>query len=196
MGGSNDIPKMMQLVAGRTGQEYNTRKHRKGAFWEDRYHATAIEAGKHLQRCLIYTDLNMVRAGAVKHPEDWVHGGYQEIQGHRRRNTIIDLNAVVAALGLCSVADLRKAHGEWVDEALQGAAVKCEEMWSQSVAVGCREFVMRTQTALGHRGRNRAVSESSNGYVLREAEVNYGPDFGVENWPIGPRNTCFWDICY
>ena len=36
------IPKSMQLVAGRTGQEYNQRKHRKGVYWEDRYHATAV----------------------------------------------------------------------------------------------------------------------------------------------------------
>ena len=36
------IPRSMQLVAGRTGQEYNIRKRRKGAFWEDRYHATII----------------------------------------------------------------------------------------------------------------------------------------------------------
>jgi REP element-mobilizing transposase RayT len=36
------IPKSMQLVAGRTGQEYNQRKGRKGAYWEDRYHATAV----------------------------------------------------------------------------------------------------------------------------------------------------------
>jgi hypothetical protein len=32
----------MQLIAGRTGQEYNRRKNRKGAFWEDRYHIKAI----------------------------------------------------------------------------------------------------------------------------------------------------------
>ena len=30
------IPNSMQLVAGRTGQEYNQRKNRKGAYWEDR----------------------------------------------------------------------------------------------------------------------------------------------------------------
>lgn len=46
------IPRSIQLVAGRTGQEYNQRKNRKGAFWEDRYHATAIEDGDHLLRCL------------------------------------------------------------------------------------------------------------------------------------------------
>ena len=44
----NAIPKSIQLVAGRTGQEYNQRKSRRGAFWEDRYHATAVESGEHL----------------------------------------------------------------------------------------------------------------------------------------------------
>src|SRR5258708_1022291 len=47
----------------RTAHEYNERKGRQGAFWEDRYHATAIETGKHLHHCLVYIDLNMVRAG-------------------------------------------------------------------------------------------------------------------------------------
>jgi putative transposase len=47
-GGRDVIPKSVRLVAGRTGQEYNIRKRRKGAFWEDRYHATAIETGEHL----------------------------------------------------------------------------------------------------------------------------------------------------
>jgi len=28
------IPNSIQLIAGRTGQEYNRRKNRKGAFWE------------------------------------------------------------------------------------------------------------------------------------------------------------------
>jgi len=52
------IPKSIQLIAGRTGQEFNKRKSRKGAYWEDRYHATAIEADKHLFQCLVYIDLH------------------------------------------------------------------------------------------------------------------------------------------
>ena len=47
------IPNSIKLIAGRTGQEFNQRKNRKGAFWEDRYHATAIESGDHLLRCLV-----------------------------------------------------------------------------------------------------------------------------------------------
>ena len=65
------IPKSIQLIAGRTGQEYNLRKRRKDAYWEDRYHATAVETDRHLVQCLVYVDLNMVRAGVVKHPVAW-----------------------------------------------------------------------------------------------------------------------------
>ena len=36
------IAKSLQLVAGRTAQEFNRRKKRKGLFGEDRYHATAV----------------------------------------------------------------------------------------------------------------------------------------------------------
>jgi REP element-mobilizing transposase RayT len=60
--GPNVIAQSMQLIAGRTAQEYNQRRAMQGAFWEDRYHATAIEIDEHLHRCLVYIDLNMVRA--------------------------------------------------------------------------------------------------------------------------------------
>jgi len=78
-GNRDVIPKSMQLVAGRTGQEYNQRKNRKGAYWEDRYHATAVESGDHLARCIVYIDTNMVRAGVVNHPAMWSFSGYNEI---------------------------------------------------------------------------------------------------------------------
>jgi len=47
-GTEDTIASSMQLLAGRTGQEYNQRKNRRGAYWEDRYHATAVEKGNHL----------------------------------------------------------------------------------------------------------------------------------------------------
>jgi len=43
--GEEVIPQTMQLIAGRTGQEYNQRKNRKGAFGEDRYQAANNLAG-------------------------------------------------------------------------------------------------------------------------------------------------------
>jgi len=83
------IPESMQLIAGRTAQEYNQRKKRKGAYWEDRYHATAIESDEHFFQCLVYIDMNMVRAGVVKHPKGWLHSGYQQIQNLRGHLSLI-----------------------------------------------------------------------------------------------------------
>jgi len=77
--GRGEIAKSMQLIAARTAQEYNNRKKRKGAFWEDRYHATAVDTHEYLLQCLVYIDMNMVRAGAVKHPQEWKFSGYNEI---------------------------------------------------------------------------------------------------------------------
>jgi len=54
--GGDVISKSIQLLAGRVGQEYNERKNRKGAFWQDRYHATAVETGEHLMNCIVYID--------------------------------------------------------------------------------------------------------------------------------------------
>jgi putative transposase len=79
-------------LAGRIGQEYNVRKKRNGAFWQDRYHATAVETGEHLLKCLVYIDLNMVRAGIIDHPSQWVWCGYNEIQNPRRKNILIMRN--------------------------------------------------------------------------------------------------------
>src|SRR4030042_1998599 len=79
-GDKDVIPNSMQLIAGRSGQEYNQRKKRKGAYWEDRYTATAVENGDHLARCMVYMDTNMVRAGVVSHPSKWSFCGYNKIQ--------------------------------------------------------------------------------------------------------------------
>src|SRR5687767_821724 len=75
----------MQLIAGRTAQEYNRCRAMQGAFWEDRYHATAIEIDEHLHRGVVYIDLNMVRAGVVNHPGQWKESGFCEIQEPPKR---------------------------------------------------------------------------------------------------------------
>ena len=99
------IPKSIQLIAGRTGQEYNQRKRRKGAYWEDRYHATTVESDEHLALCMVYMDMNMVRAGVVDHPEQWPFCGYNEIQSPRQRYALIDYPRV---MGLLHMRDFKE----------------------------------------------------------------------------------------
>jgi len=105
-GDKDTIAKSMQMVAGQTGQEYNRRKKRQGAYWADRYHATAVESGLHLLKCVMYIDMNMVRTGVVSHPSEWTWSGYNEIQNQKQRYAIINYKRLTELLGLGSVKDL------------------------------------------------------------------------------------------
>jgi len=128
------IPRSIQLVAGRAGQEYNQRKNRKGAFWEDRYHATAVESGDHLLRCIVYIDLNMVRAGVVDHPSQWSFGGYREIQEPRRKGALIAYERLRALAGFATYGQLQASHRGWLDESLGDGGGRCDRKWSRSIA--------------------------------------------------------------
>ena len=130
------IPRAMQFVAGRLGQEYNRRKNRRGALWEDRYHATAIESGDHLWRCIVYVDLNMVRAGVVSHPSEWKWGGFHEIQNPKTRYGLIDHEMLKRFLNIESQDEMVKIHQGWIDSQLAGKPTR-QEHFSKSIAVGC-----------------------------------------------------------
>lgn len=154
--GRGEIAQSMQLIAGRTAQQYNERKGRRGAFWEDRYHATAVESHEHLARCITYVDLNMVRAGAVSHPADWETGGYREIQDPPKRYRRIDIDALLETLGFSELTALQQAHREWVREAIRAGSPR-DDIWSKSIAVGSAGFVQRIKDGLGPLARRRRI---------------------------------------
>ncbi|VTR64544.1 hypothetical protein DESC_190161 [Desulfosarcina cetonica] len=77
--------------------------------WEDRYHATAIESGDHLWRCIVYVDLNMVRAGVVSHPSEWKWGGFHEIQSPKNRYRLIDHDMLKGFLNIEDQDEMVKA---------------------------------------------------------------------------------------
>jgi putative transposase len=159
------ISKSLQLVAGRVAQEYNKRKNRSGAFWEDRYHATAIETGEHLVNCLTYIDLNMVRAKVVNHPGDWPFGGYYELQQLRERfrNQLVDWRALLPLLGMKSLESLRDARAEWVAKECRAGRLERDAKWTESVAVGSREY---TGIIMGKFGRKMERKEEAGGGAI------------------------------
>ena len=181
------IPQAVGLIAGRTAQEYNRRKRRKGAFWEDRYHATAIESGEHLLRCLVYIDLNMVRAGVVDHPSQWPHGGYTEIQTPRRKNIIIAHDKLRALAGFEDYASFVSAHRKWVHAALKEVDAKRESRWTQSVAVGGEFFIERIKNTMGAMAKSRCVRPAKGAFELRESLSDYNSIFDLKNRDIDPK---------
>lgn len=187
------IPRSMQLVAGRTGQEFNQRKGRNGAFWEDRYHATAVEDGEHFFRCCAYIDLNMVRAGVVDHPSQWPYSCYNEIQSPRRKNVLIDHEKFMELLGTDNYDQARQDHQGWAAGFLGNGPCR-DDKWSRSIAIGSKEFVETVKTKLGILAKGRKTTETDVGYQLREPAKSYMHHLGAENDDIGPENGYFWNI--
>ncbi|MFZ0132571.1 MAG: transposase [Desulfobacterales bacterium] len=160
----NVIPKPMKLVAGRTGQDYNQRKNRRGAYWQDRCHATAVESGEHLARCLVYIDTNMVRAGVASHPSKWSFSSYNEIQEPRRKNVLIDYERLQGLLGAGTYEQLRRSHKGWVEKHLGDGATERQDEWTGSIAVGNKSFIENViienvKARLGFRAKGRNMVE-------------------------------------
>ncbi len=135
------LPRAMQFLQGEFAQYYNKRKSREGAFWRDRYHTTLIQKGGHLSRCLFYIDMNMVRAGAVMHPEDWRHGGYQELSGKRQRYRVINQKRLLKCLGNGDDTDaFQKWHQATLETCLAQDYHAREAYWSKAFAVGDERY--------------------------------------------------------
>ena len=186
------IPKSIQLAAGRTAQEFNKRRNRKGAYWEDRYHATAIEADNHLYRCIAYIDLNMVRAGVVNHPSEWIFSGYNEIQHPPKRYRLIDHKKLTELCGFEDAAKLRKSHKSWAEEGLEGSTGMRDPYWSESIAVGTREFVEETKVKLGYKVHGRKIEPHDEMYVLRETRNSYNTVFEPQKHRLRLGNGHYW----
>jgi len=164
--GRGEIARSMQLISGRTAQEYNRRKSRKGAFWEDRYFATAVSSDHHLIQCLVYIDLNMLRAGVVDHPAKWQVSGYREIQSPPQRYQIIDRHTLRSLTNISSEQTLRFAHKSWVDSRMHERRSEREGGWTESVAIGSEAYVERVKSLMGVKAYHRPIAEHSKSTFL------------------------------
>lgn len=128
---AENISQSMQLIAERTAQENNDSQVRSGAFWQDCYHATAIDSKGYLLNYMIYNDLNMVRAKVVKHPREGPFCGFQEIMDKAAENRLIDLEALQQFLDCRDIIMLQKEYRQLLKKKLYGALSQ-QAFWSAS----------------------------------------------------------------
>ena len=73
------LPSLMQAVGRRYVRHFNQTQGRTGTLWEGRYRSTLIQADRYLLACMVYMDLNPVRAGIAATARDYrwsSHGRY------------------------------------------------------------------------------------------------------------------------
>src|SRR5690349_16178801 len=122
----------------------------------------------------------MVRAGVVTHPAQWRWGGYHEIQAQRQRYRIIDRERLAELLGVSSTATLAETHTHWVEAALRQAPLLRQPLWTESVAVGSRQFVQEIAGQLANDARGRQVVAHDDIFCLRDEPAPYAARSSVD----------------
>jgi putative transposase len=100
-----------------------------------------IDSGDYLWNCLRYIDLNMVRAGIVRHPSEWPWCSYRELVGQRKRFRLLDTDRLASLLNLPDRQSLIAIHQQRISDAIQSERLAREGIWTESIAVGSEDFV-------------------------------------------------------
>ncbi len=77
------LPKMMQALGRRYVRYFNRSHERTGTLWEGRYRSSLIQTERHLLACMVYLDLNPVRAGLVTDPAEHAWSSHRHYVGTR-----------------------------------------------------------------------------------------------------------------
>ncbi len=156
----------------------------------------AKENGDHLIKCIVYTDLNMVRAGVVKHPSEWPYSGYNEIQQPKRKKILINYERLKELLGFDSYEHVKTAHKQWVESCLSDGDNFRDSKWTESIAVGSESYIQNVKALMGGMALGRKVLETGELFQLKEVQYPYIAHLGAKKIDIGNQNTYFWNQNY
>jgi putative transposase len=92
------VPQMMQSLGRRYVRYFNDKYLRSGTLWEGRYKSTLIQADAYFLVCMVYCDLNPVRAGMVDRPQDYAWSSHLHYIG-AKQDRLVTPHALFWALG-------------------------------------------------------------------------------------------------
>ena len=162
---AQSLPGMMQSVGRRYVRYFNDTQGRSGTLWEGRYKSALVQADRYLLACMVYLDLNPVRAGIVSQPLDYLWSSHAHYVG-AHSDRLISPHALIWELGNTPFARER-AYRELVHA---GVSAERQTALRQSTAsgwvLGESDFVARlqarTQRRLSKASPGRPVKPTSN----------------------------------
>jgi putative transposase len=96
--GPDGLSKMMQTVGRRYVRYFNDTHGRTGTLWDGRYRSALVQSERYLLACMVYMDLNPVRAGMVAQAQDYPWSSHAHYIGlHNDR--LVTPHALVWELG-------------------------------------------------------------------------------------------------
>lgn len=94
-----DVSCFMQHVNGEFAKWFNRRYGRRGPFWADRFKNPQLLDSQAVESVLLYTELNAVRAGVVKRPEDYRWGSAYWRWANKKTDLLIPLEQLFPPQG-------------------------------------------------------------------------------------------------
>ncbi len=144
------LPQMMQAVGGAYVRYFNLRHQRTGTLWEGRYRSNLIESERYLLACMVYIDLNPVRAAMVDQPSDFKWSSHRHCIGQVSAKWVTP-HALFWGLGNTPFAR-EAAYAELVQT---GLAQADKDRFTQSAlsgwALGSADFVGLLQQSTSRR---------------------------------------------
>lgn len=159
------LPQMMQAVGRRYVQYFNRRHGRTGTLWEGRYRSTVLQADKYLLPCMVYLDLNPVRARLVANAADYPWSSHAHWRGVRN-DRLLTPHALYWALGntpfareAAYAALVQTGIGSLEQTALTASALSGWALGDTDFIEGLQKQTPRRVTA-GQAGRPKRVKKS------------------------------------
>ena len=124
----------------------------------------------------------------------WIYGGYRAIQNPKQRYSLVNRQKLADLLGIRDSDQLSDYHRDWVEEILKNGSNQRDAKWTESIAVGDKDFVIETKAKLGAKAIGRRKIENDEGYELREQQIPYTPVFAPEKSTLSTKNDYVWRI--
>ena len=158
------LPQMMQAIGRRYVRYFNDSQARSGTLWEGRYRSTVIEAERYLLACMVYIDLNPVRAGLAREAGNYPWSSYGHYAGLRTDRVVVP-HRLYWALGNTPFA----REAAYVELVHAGTTLEQQEALTQSAlsgwALGGENFVTNLQ-----KRTQRRVRKNQAGRPVRQPE--------------------------
>ena len=94
-----DVSKFMQHINGEFAKWFNRMFGRRGPFWADRFRNPELLDNESVQDCLLYIELNAVRAHLARRPEQWKMGSAYWRWAGKKKDLLVPVEEFFPAQG-------------------------------------------------------------------------------------------------
>ncbi len=158
-----DVSEYMRNIQAAFARWYNRNHRRRGRFWADRFKSTLLGDKAAVLDCMLYVELNPVRAGLVERPEEWTGSSIflretgkddwlvplsEFVDQPTKKKALVEFRQLLYYRGSVPTKEGQAAISQEILEReitrgfkARGMYLKRLRYWAEGLAVGSEEFI-------------------------------------------------------